>query len=117
MNLDEYVVETVSVRPLRIVLLEPPDIADVPDVIANPIVLRERIVHFLAGHLLTGLDRFLHRAIAMAAAPRIVNLGDPRVLAEVPEHVDEVARMDVVANLFSFIAKYCVRLGFDVTLH
>ena len=68
-------------------------------------------VHLLAGAAARRGDRFQHRAVAVPAAAGVVDLAGPRGLVELPEHVDQVAGVDVVADLLALVAEDRVGLA------
>jgi len=51
----------------------------------------------------------------VATAPNIINRAGPGILNKVPEGIDQVPGMDVVANLLALVAEHCV--GLPVTAH
>src|SRR5271166_6660951 len=107
-NLFQRRAQVVAVVPIRILRLELADIADPPDVIADAILLLIAPVHRPANDPLALLDRLEHRTARVAAAAHVVNLGRARPLDKPPERADQVIRMDVVADLFAFVAVHDV---------
>ena len=54
---------------------------------------------------LAEVDRLFHRAVAKSAAARVVDLAGLGGLVVLPEHVDEVQRVDVVADLLALVTE------------
>ena len=97
--------QVVCLLPRWVMRLKLACVTDIPDVVADPVVFGVDQVHFLAGTTLTEADRLPHRAIAESAATRVVNLARPRRLVILPEHVDQVQRVDIVADLLALITE------------
>jgi hypothetical protein len=57
MNFLNHLPQPILIFPLRVVGLETPHVADVPDVIADAVVLDVRPAQFAAGDLLAQVDR------------------------------------------------------------
>ena len=72
-NFGQNGVQIITIRPVRIMGLELADIADEPDMIAVPAVLDAFKFQLLPRNPLANLDRFEHRAIAVAAAAGVVD--------------------------------------------
>src|ERR1700730_3925861 len=100
--------DVVAIPPPWVVRLKPPDIRNPPDVIPCPSLAGVRPVHRPAGQPLAYRDGFQHRAIGVATTPNIINRAGPRILNKVPEGIDKVPGMDVVANLLALVAKHLV---------
>ena len=92
-------------------------IADVPDVVSDPILIRVSHVHLSVGQLLDQRDRLRHRAVTVSATAGVVDLAAARVLVEVPEHRDQIGRVNVVSNLLSLVAVDRVLVARQRTLH
>src|SRR5690606_23236638 len=108
-NLLEDRADVVADRPVRIVFAEPASIGNPPDVVAGAVLLAVGPVELLASDLLADLDRFEHRAVAVAPAAHVVDLARARGLEELPERRDQIGAMDVVPDLLSLVAEY--RIG------
>ena len=104
-NLVDGSSQIVGIRPVRVVCLELAGIADVPDVITDAILVVVLDFHRVFGQFLADGNCFLHRAVALAATAGVVHLTWPGILMIVPEHVHQIVRMNVVANLLSFVAQ------------
>ncbi len=98
--------QVVGLLPDGVVRLELAGIADVPDVVADPVGLVVDQVHLLAGAGFAEVDRLFHRAIAEPAAAGVVDLAGSGGLVVLPEHVDQVERVDVVAYLLPAITEH-----------
>src|SRR2546423_14135800 len=97
--------------PVWVIRLEAPHIGDPPDVVAGAVLVRIRPVHRTAGQVLARCDRLDHRAVGIPAAADVVDGAGPRRLHEMPEGVDQVPGMDVVADLLSLVAEYFIGLA------
>src|SRR5262249_1119644 len=95
--------QVVAVGPVREIGAKSADIADVPDVIADPICLRIAPLEFPAADLLAQGDGFEHRAMAVPAAAGVIDRPRPRALEKVPEHANQVGGEDVVPDLLAFV--------------
>lgn len=120
MRLDDFLnrrTKRMGVVPVRVMRLEFFRVADIPDVVANPILIRVRHVHLPFGQLLDQRNRFNHRAVAVSTPARVVDLAASRVLMKVPEHFDQIRRVNVVSNLLPLIAVDRVLVAGQRTLH
>src|SRR5262249_23716107 len=88
--------QIVFVLPVRVVLLKAADVADPPDVVADPCRVAETPGHGPSGDLAAECDGLEDRAIGEAAAADIVDLAAAWVPEEVPQRVDEIVAVDVV---------------------
>jgi len=81
-----------------------------PDMVAGSVLLGIGPVHDSPGQTLARGDRLQQRAVGVPAAANVVNGAGSRRLDEVPERVDKIVGMDVVAHLLTVVAKHCVSL-------
>ena len=109
MDFIENSVQTVAKFPIRIVLLEFPNVADPPDVIADTVCFFVLPFQFPAANLFAELDCFQHRTVALPAAPNIVNLAYPRSANEFLEGLDQIKTVNVVTHLFAFVSQHAIR--------
>ena len=92
-------------RPIRIVGLEPTEVANVPDMISGPRGLGERPSHLAAGQRLAEVDRFEDRAIGIGAAAHIVDLAPSRGLEDGPKGRGAIVAVKIVPDLLPLVAE------------
>src|SRR5262245_59458881 len=107
----------IGVSPFRIMVLKLPRITDVPNMISDAILIGVFPVHAPAGSYFALANCLQHRAIAMPAASSVIDFAGSRILTVLPEHVYQVKRVDVVADLLSGIAENCVLLSCHCALY
>src|SRR5262249_50986925 len=109
--------QVVAVAPLGGVRPELAPGGDVPDVVggAGPGAVGDACL--AAADLLAQLDGLEDRAVAVARAADVVHLADARVAVEVPEGVDQVVTVDVVADLLALVAVDRVGLAVGDAVH
>lgn len=93
------------------------EVAYPPDVIADAVFVAVDGGHFLAGDLFADGHGFYHGDVALTATADVVHLGDTWVLVEVPEGLDEIVAVDVVADLLPFVSENLVLTSFDGAFH
>ena len=104
-DLLDRIFEAELLLPLRVMFLEFSQVADVPDVVAATVLVDDGVIHFVAGDLLTQVNRLQNRTAVLPAPAHVVNFGDFRILINMPKGIDEIVTMDVVAHLFTFITE------------
>ena len=92
-------------------------VADPPDVVADAVVIGVTGVHFASGDFFAQHDCLLHGTVAETAAAHVVGFAAAGGLVEMPERVNQVCRMNVVAHLFAFVAENAVFLAGDGAFH
>ena len=70
--------------------------------------------HLLSGNLRDQRKGFKNRDRITAPASKIINFTNPRRLDKLVHELPDIVRMDVVAHLFTFIAKNFVGTAFQV---
>src|SRR5665213_2425973 len=108
-NLFQNRLQVKSVFPVRIMSLKFPHVADPPDVVADAVVLDVSPRKFFAANFFAERNRLEHRAVRMAAAAHVINFAGARRFCELPERLDKVVAVDVVAHLFAFVAEHAIR--------
>lgn len=116
-DLFQNFVDRVPLCPFRVVILEPPCVTDVPDVIAAAIIFFVRIIHSVSGQFFCHPNCFQQRAIRKPPSPGVVNLTGSRILEEVIEHHDQVVTVYVVSNLLSLVSENRIVAASHATLH
>jgi len=109
--------EAVAVIPVRIVILEFPDIADPPDVVADAIVFLVGPAERFPADFLAEVDGFKHGTIRVPAAADVVDLGHTRLPEELPEGFDQVVAVDVIPDLLAAIAEDPIGFSGDRAFH
>src|SRR6266404_6703793 len=108
MDLAQNSAKIVTELPVRVMTLEFSNVADPPDLIADPVLFFVLPFQFSAADLLAKIDRFQHRTIAMPAAADVVNLARSRRANEFSERFHEIETVNVVAHLFAFVAEHAI---------
>jgi len=98
-------------------VLEFADIADPPNVVAGAVVLDVCPVQFAAADLLAQVNCLQHGAIGMAAAAQVVNFARARRAEKLPDGLDEIVAVDVVAYLLPLVAEDAIGLAGDGAFH
>src|SRR5674476_1071926 len=97
------------VFPIGIVLLKFPHVADPPDMVADAVVLDVSPVEFFAADFFAERNRFEHRTVRVTAATQVINFAGTRLQRKLPERLDEVATVNVVANLLALVTEHAIR--------
>src|SRR5881296_199371 len=108
MDFPEDPLEVILVRPGWIMGLELSDIADVPDMFADTVLVPVDDAYLVAGARLQEVDGLKHRAVRVAPATRVVDLAWPRITVVMPEHVDDVVGVKVVTDLLPLVPEHLV---------
>ena len=116
-NFTEDILDGILVAPIRVVLLEFTNITDIPDVIADTVILEVGKIELVPGELLSDSDGLEHGAVRMAASPDVVDFAHTRVFVKVEKGGDEIVRVDVITDLLSFVSEDAVGAAFDDALH
>src|SRR5471032_72206 len=93
--------EAVAELPVGIMRLEFPNVADPPDVVADAVVLNVSPFQFFAADAFALVNRLEHGAVRVAAAADVVDFAGARLLEKLPERLDKVVAVDVVADLLA----------------
>ncbi len=104
-NFFEGGIEGFGERPTGIVGLEFAEVGNVADVIAFAIFVDVRPVEFFSGQLLDFGNSFEHGDAVFAATSHVVDLAGTGVGGEGLDGANDVVAVNIVANLFSFVAK------------
>ena len=96
-------------RPGRIMTHEFSVIAYPPYMVAFAVHIRIGPRKLLGRDLLAYLNGFQHRTIAGAAAADIINLSLPGRLEKFIKGSDQILTVNIVSDLFSFVAKNNIR--------
>src|ERR1700731_1037180 len=115
--LDEDIRKIIFPIPARIMRLEFADIAYPPDMIAYPVVLRIKVVHFFPCNLFAAGNGFQHRTVAMPSPACIVYLPRPRLLIKLPEHAHQVIAVDIVPDLLALVSENGIGITRDRAFH
>ena len=115
-DFSEDVLDGVLVFPVRVVALEFADVADIPDVVADAVFFEVGEVELFACESLADADGLEHGAVRVAAAADVIDFSNAGTFIELDEGGDEVVGVDVITDLFSFIAKDAVLAAFDDAL-
>src|SRR6185437_1413338 len=103
--------EVVAISPFGIVSHELPDIANPPDMIADPVGILIGPFERPAGQALAQCNRLHDGAIRMASSAHIVHRARPGFLHEMPERADKIIRMNVVAHLLALVTEHLIGLA------
>ena len=82
--------------------------------IAVSILLDVRISLVQAGNILGQLEGFEDRAGVLFTTPQVVNLGASRVEIKLIHKRSHILRMDIVSDLFPFVAVNFVFSAFEI---
>jgi len=83
------------------------NIAYVPNMISDPILVRVHSVHFIAGDLFTDRDGLKHGTIRKSRTARIIDLAAARVQIKMPKHIYQIIGVNIIPYLFLYIQKLC----------
>lgn len=117
MNFPQNLPQTVAVIPSGIMGLELADIADPPDVVADPVVFQVGPVQFFPADFLTKINRFQHGAVGMSAASNVVNFTTAWILKELVERFNKVVTVNVIADLLPSVTKDTIRITSHGAFH
>ena len=84
-------------------------VADIPNMVANPRVFTIADIHAFAGKLLADRNGFEDGTITVTTTSCVIDLSRSRVLGIVPEHVDQIVGVDIVADLLPLISQDRIR--------
>ena len=88
------------------------DIADPPNVVPTAVVVHILGLHLISGNLLAQIDRLDHGAVAVSSTTHVVDFTASGAFVEVMEGTDQVGTVNIVPDLFAFVAKHRIgRLG------
>src|ERR1700722_16578706 len=93
--------------------LEFSHIADVPNMVADACIIRNGVRKFVATDLLNKPDCFEHRNVCVSRTAHIIDFAWPRRLIKFPECRNEIAAVNVVTHLLSFITENSVRFALN----
>jgi len=99
------VIEVVGDFPVGVMGLEFGEIGDVADVVADAVLLDIVPVEFLARELFGAFDGFDHGDTVSAAATHVVDLPGAGTSGKLFDSANYVVAVNVVADLFSFVAE------------
>ena len=86
------------------------NIADPPLMVTYTMVLRVGPRDLVACNLLTSVNGLYHGAVGMATAACVVDLARSRILIKIPEHLYQIAAVDVISYLFALVAENSIML-------
>src|SRR5215217_5627084 len=98
-------------------LPELPNIADPPNVVADPVVLDIFPRKFATADFLAEFNRLQHRAIGMATAPDVINLRHARRPNEGHKRLHQIETVNVVPDLLPLVTEDAVRAPAHRALH
>src|SRR6267143_522682 len=102
-------IEAARHAPAGIMALQFRQIRDVADVIALARLFRVGPVDFTASQRFHSGNRFQDRDAVGAASAKVIDLAGPRIARKFFERTDYIKTMDIVADLFAFVAVHRVR--------
>jgi len=93
------------------------DVADPPNMVADPVILEISGFHLVSRNFFTPFNCFQHRAVAKSASTHVIDFTKLRMSVKMMEGIHQVIAVDIVSDLFSLVSEYFV-LGFgNGTLH
>ena len=81
-----------------------PQVADIADVISRAVLVHVLKDHFLAGDFFRHRKCLKNRATVRAPAPEVIYLSGSGICDKRGNEARDVMRVDVVANLLSFVS-------------
>src|SRR5439155_16283866 len=103
-DLGEDVLERLRNLPVRIVPLQPAQVADVADMVAFAVRLLILIAHLLSGEVGDPVEGFEDGAGVVPAAAKVVDLAASRALIDGFNGAGDVVTMNIVADLLALVA-------------
>src|ERR1039457_6234666 len=103
--------------PLRIVRFHFAQVAVIADVVAAARLVQVSVDWLPAGAGLRHFKGFQDGAGVVLAAAEIIDLAGARRLGELEHEARHIRRMDIVADLFAFVAVNLVFAAFEIALH
>src|SRR5438067_124213 len=94
---------------MRIMLLEFPNIADPPDVVADSVFLLVTPLQSSAADFLAQFDGFQDGAVAVPASADVVDFTNPRRADEFHKRFHQIKAVNVIPHLFAFVSEYTIR--------
>ena len=85
--------------------------------VADAVVFDVGPFQFASADLFAAVNGFKHRTIRVTAAADVINLTRARFLEKLPESLDKVVAVDVVAHLFALVAKHAIGRAVHRTTH
>ena len=85
-------------------------VRDVANMVARTIGISESVFDMIGADLRNQIDALENRSGVLTPTSKIVNFAWSRVLAERIKGGNDIRVLDLIANLFSFVAKDGVRL-------
>src|SRR6516162_9856013 len=116
-NFLENFTEAVAELPLGIMVLELAHVTDPPNVVTDPVVFLVSPLQLAAADGFAQVDGFEHGAVRMAAAAHVEDFTAARLEKELPESLDQIMAVDVIAHLFAAITEDAVRLPGNGAAH
>ena len=103
--------------PGRVVIMHLAQIAVVTYVVANAVLVHIPILLSFARKFLRYFERFQNRTAVRFSASQIVYFGAPRCFYKRRHELGHILGMNVVANLFAFIAENTILATLKIALH
>ena len=103
--------------PCRVVAAHFGEVADVADVVADAVFVDVVVDLFFTGKFFGDGEGFEDGAGVVASAPDVVDLGHAGGFEEFLDEAGDVVAVDVVADLFAFVAVDFVFLALEIALH
>src|SRR3989338_9041789 len=98
-------INIVRKRPLGIMRFKFGKVGNIPDMIAHSWFVLVRHCRFLPQQFLGYTNSFEHRDVALPSTAGVIYLSRSRLLMKVPEHVDQIVRVDVITHLLAFVTE------------
>ncbi len=93
------------------------EIRNVADVVALAVFIDVVPVQFFAGHLFNFSDGFEHGNAVRAASAKVIDFARPRVHGKLFYSANYVVTVNIVAHLFTLVAKYRIRCATERYLY
>jgi hypothetical protein len=97
--------------PSGIMSFHLPEVAVIANVISNSIVLDVRPDLIASGTLGGQIECFQYRAGILESTSQVIYLATTRIPRKLKHELGDILGMDVIADLFAFVAIYLVFLG------
>lgn len=116
-DLFEDVINGILVVPIRVVTLEFLNVANVPNVVTDTVVLKVGEIELVSRERLTDSNRLQHGAVRMATPTHVVNFSHAGIFVEVYECRNQIMGVNIVPDLLSLVSEDPVGPSFHDALH
>jgi hypothetical protein len=116
-DLSDRFLQALGDVPSRVVGFHLPQVAVVADVVADAVFVNVGVLLGLAGESLCDLKGLKDGAAIISTSTEVINLSNPWCLHKGGHEAGDVEGVDVVADLFTHVAKDSVFLALEVALH